>query len=86
MVKDDSREKSCGSTLNIHQEILKSENLLHKQGFVGSQFGTTITPNFLSFFVKMIDIKKKKKMNTLKGGHFQNILYCFSGRRGIFKR
>ena len=33
---------SCGSTLNIHQDGLKSGNLLHKQGFVDSQFGTTV--------------------------------------------
>ena len=41
------RGLSCGSTLNIHQDVLKSENLLHKQGFVDFQFGTT-----LSLFLK----------------------------------
>ena len=40
--KDDSRGLSCGSTLNIHQNLLKSGNLLHKQGFVDSQFCTTV--------------------------------------------
>ena len=40
--KDDSRGLSCGSTLNIHQDLLKSGNLLHKQGFVDSQFCTTV--------------------------------------------
>ena len=40
--KDDSRGLSCGSTLNIRQDVLKSGNLLHKQGIVDSQFGTTI--------------------------------------------
>ena len=40
--KDDSREQSCGSTLNIHQDDLKSGNLLYKRGFVDSQFGTTV--------------------------------------------
>ena len=35
--KDESRGQSCGSPLNIHQDILKSGNLLHKQGFVDSQ-------------------------------------------------
>ena len=37
--KDDSRGLTYGSTLNIHQGILKSGNLQHK--FVDSQFGTT---------------------------------------------
>ena len=40
--KDDSRGQTCGSTLNIHQDVLKSGNLQHKQGFVDSQFGTTV--------------------------------------------
>ena len=40
--KYNSRGISCGSTLNIYQDILKSGNLLHKQGFVDSQFGTTV--------------------------------------------
>ena len=40
--KDDSTGLSCGSTLNIHQEVLESGNLLHKRGFVDSQFGTTV--------------------------------------------
>ena len=40
--KDDSRGQSCGSTLNIHQDVLKSRNLLHKLGFVDYQYGTTV--------------------------------------------
>ena len=40
--KDDSRGLSCGSALNIHQDVLKSGNLLHKQEFVDSQFDTTV--------------------------------------------
>ena len=40
--KGDSRGQSCGSTLNTHQDVLKSGNLLHKQGFFDSQFGTTV--------------------------------------------
>ena len=32
--KDDWRGHCCCSTLNIHQDILKSDNLLHKRGFV----------------------------------------------------
>ena len=42
--KDDSRGQSCGSTLNIHQDVLKSGNLLYKWGFFDSQFGITIPP------------------------------------------
>ena len=34
--KGDSRWQSCGSTLNIYKDVLKSGNL---QGFVDSQFG-----------------------------------------------
>ena len=36
------RGQSCVSTLNIHQNVLKNGNLLHKQGFVDSQFVTTV--------------------------------------------
>ena len=35
--KDESRGISCGSTSSICQDILKSDNLLHKQGFVKTQ-------------------------------------------------
>ena len=40
--KDDSRELSSVRTINIHQGVLKSGNLLHKPGIIDSQFGTTI--------------------------------------------
>ena len=40
--KDKSRRLSCGSTLNIHQDILKSGNLLHKWGFVDSQSSSIV--------------------------------------------
>ena len=43
--KDNSRWQSFGSTLNIHQDVLKSGNLLHKRAFVDSQFGTTVYRN-----------------------------------------
>ena len=36
------RGLSLGSALNIHQDVLKSENLPHKHGFVDSQLGTTV--------------------------------------------
>ena len=32
---------SCGSTLNICQDVLKSASLLQKQGFVDSQMHTS---------------------------------------------
>ena len=40
--KDDSRRQSCSIILNIRQDVLKSGNMLHKWGFVDSQFGTTV--------------------------------------------
>ena len=40
--KDESRELSCGSTSSICQGILKSHNLLHKQGFVETQSIRTV--------------------------------------------
>ena len=33
---------SCGSTYNICQDFLKSENLLHEKGFVDSRMKTTV--------------------------------------------
>ena len=33
---------SCGSTLNVCQDILKSANLLHKGGFIDSQMINTV--------------------------------------------
>ena len=40
--KDDSRGLSCGSNPNIQRDVMKSGNLLHKWGFVDSQFDTTV--------------------------------------------
>ena len=39
--KDKSRGLSCGCTFSICQDIMKSDNLLHKQGFVDSLSQTT---------------------------------------------
>ena len=36
--KYETRELSCGSTSRARQEILESDNLLHKQCFVDSLF------------------------------------------------
>ena len=44
--KYEQRGLSCGSTLNIFQDILRISNLLHKQGFVDSQMKTTVIANF----------------------------------------
>ena len=41
--KDESKELSCGSTSSICQGILKSDNLLHKPGFVKTQSLRTVT-------------------------------------------
>ena len=41
--KDGSRGLSCCSTFSICQGVLKSENLLHKRGFVKTQSLRTVT-------------------------------------------
>ena len=41
--KDESRGLSCGCTSSICQDVMKSENLLHKRGFVDSLLQTTVT-------------------------------------------
>ena len=45
--KNESRRLSCGNTLNIRQNVLKSENLLYtyKLGFVDSQSGCIVSAN-----------------------------------------
>ena len=63
------RGQICGNTLNIYQDILKSGNLLHKQGFVDSQSSSTVeadcnqfcmtNDNVLIFF--LYDNKEVKK-------------------------
>ena len=42
-VKDESIGLDCDSTSSISQDILKSDNLLHKQGFVKTQSSYTVT-------------------------------------------
>ena len=44
----------CDCTLNNCQNILKSANLLHKQGFVDSQMKTTVGMHQLKVFFKLI--------------------------------
>ena len=51
---DDLRGLSCGSTLNIYQDVLKNVNLLHKRGFVGSKFGTTVDVRMNKRFILII--------------------------------
>ena len=41
--KDDLRGLSCGSTSSICEDVLKSDNLLHKQAFVKTQSLRTAT-------------------------------------------
>ena len=40
--KDESRGLSCGCTSSIFQDVMKSDNLLHKRGFVDSLLQTTV--------------------------------------------
>ena len=40
--KYETRGLSCGSTISIYQDVLKSVNLLHKQGFVDSLMHTIV--------------------------------------------
>ena len=47
--KDDWRGLGCGSTLNIHQDVFISGNLLHKWGFVDSQFCTSVSKTVLKW-------------------------------------
>ena len=47
------RGQSCGSTFNIHQDVLKIRNLLHKWGFVDFQMVGTVS----DFALEMSRIK-----------------------------
>ena len=44
--KYETKGLSCGITSSICQDVLKSDNLLHKQGFVDSQMKTTVSVDF----------------------------------------
>ena len=54
-------------TLNIYQDVLKSRNLLHKQGFVDSQFGTTVihSQNLAIQITEMYKLAKDKKASRM---------------------
>ena len=41
--KDESRDLSCGYRFSISKDVMKSDNLLHIQGFVDSLSQTTVT-------------------------------------------
>ena len=47
IIKYEPRGLSCGSTLNICQDILKSGNLPHKWGFGDSQTHTNVIHSIL---------------------------------------
>ena len=53
--KNGSRGLSCDSTFSICQDILKIENLLHKQGLVETQLLRTVYPylELIMTFVKV---------------------------------
>ena len=44
--KDESRGLSCGCTSSICQDVMKSDNLLHKWGFVDSLLQTIVKSLF----------------------------------------
>ena len=73
--KDDSREQSCGSTFIIHQDILKSENLLHKRGREGfltpDSFHSTSLASWGSSWVS-------KEAKFIKEFDFVGFSRCFS--------
>ena len=60
--KNGSRELSCGSTSSICQNILKSDNLLHKGGFVKTQSLRTASRNLQNFRTASSDQYQENKM------------------------
>ena len=49
---------SCGSASSIFKDVLKSDNLLHKWGFVDSQMKSTVRKNCL--FTRTVSLDKIK--------------------------
>jgi len=71
--KFEARGLSCGSFFNIGQDILKSANSIHKQGFVNSQVQTianrkkdsSMTNVSLKSFSKSFGCKTFKKIKKI---------------------
>ena len=57
--KDESRELSCECTSSICQDVMKSDNLLNKQGFGDSLLQTTV-PYLIFFQSSLLNILPKK--------------------------
>ena len=68
---------SCGSTSSICQGVLKSENLLHKRGFVKTQsLRTVIECHYILNLVSKNEGQSKQKIFDLKlSADFMTSLY-----------
>ena len=55
--KEGSRQLCCGCTFSTYQDVLKNDNLLHKQGFVDFIMYTTVINHSVSVF-KLLDCLK----------------------------
>ena len=75
--KADLRGLSCGSTLKIYQDVLKSGSLLHKQGFVDSQFGTTVYVSGFFLTLPFILVDSYLFMFISFHGHLENPFHIF---------
>ena len=54
VVKNETKELSCGSTFNICHDVLKIAHLLHKCGFVDSQLLRTVVFHSFDFFQALV--------------------------------
>ena len=78
--KDGSGGLSCGSTSNICQDVLKSNNLLHKTGIVNSR--SQITVFIISSCVE--EIERHRKVRELDYLFSINILFDQFYKEKIF--
>ena len=67
--QNELRGLSCGSTLNIHQDILKDGNFLHTQGFADSQSSSVVSYPFL----RLCQLQNQQKFKI-----------CFSYSKCVF--
>ena len=80
--KDGSREISCGSTSSICQDILKSDNLLHKRGFVKTQSLRTVS----TFIVKAKSNHSKDTRQNLYAIYFNHYIFTSNSFETIADR
>ena len=76
--KYETRWLSCGSTSSICQEVLKSGNLLHKQGFVETQSLLNVNQRKLLIFFTLSIVKSSqffdfKNKKTLASNQLEKI-------------